>query len=65
MKKKIIASGSPVTSQVRSSQNVRLFGLGDIGEHNFDVKIEQSQGIGMDSLSDICKYHFLCFVTII
>ena len=30
-----------VTGQV--SQNVRLFGLGDIGEHNFDVKHIQSQ----------------------
>ena len=47
------------------SQNVRLFGLGDIGEQNCDVKLKQSQRIGMDSASDICKYHLLCFVTII
>ena len=28
-------------------------------------KHKQSQLIGMDSVTDICKYHFLCFVTII
>ena len=47
------------------SQNVRLFGLGDIGEQNCNVKLKQSQRIGMDSVSDIFKYHLLCFVTII
>ena len=47
------------------SQNVRHFGLGDIGEQNCDVKHKQSQLIGMDSVTDICKYHFLCFMTII
>ena len=40
-------------------------GLGDIGEQNCDVKLKQSQRIGMNSVSDICKYHLLCFVTII
>ena len=44
---------------------VRLFGLGNIGEQNFDVKRKQSQQFGMDSVTGICKYHFLCFVTII
>ena len=47
------------------SQNVRHFGIGDIGEQNCDVKHKQSQLIGMDSVSDICKYHLLCFMTII
>ena len=47
------------------SQNVRHFGLGDIGEQNCDVKPKQSQLIGMDSVSEICKYHLLCFATII
>ena len=47
------------------SQNVRHFGLGEIGEQNCDVKHKQSQLIGMDSVSDICKYHLLCFITII
>ena len=47
------------------SQNVRHFGLGDIGEQNCDVKHKQSQVIGIDSVSDICKYHLLCFMTII
>ena len=47
------------------SQNVRHFGLGDIGEQNCDVKHKQSQLIGMDSVSDICKYHVQCFMTII
>ena len=47
------------------SQKVRHFGLGDIGEQNCDVKHKQSQLIGMDSVSDICKYHLLCFMTII
>ena len=47
------------------SENVRLFVLGDIGEQNCDVKLKQSQRIGMDSVPDICKYHLLCFVTII
>ena len=47
------------------SQNVRHFGLGDIGEQHCDVKHKQSQLIGMDSVSDICKYHLLCFVTLI
>ena len=28
-------------------------------------KHKQSQLIGMDSVSDICKYHLLCFVIII
>ena len=28
-------------------------------------KHKQSQLIGMDSVSDICKYHLLCFATII
>ena len=28
-------------------------------------KHKQSQLIGMDSVSDICKYHLLCFMTII
>ena len=55
---------SDVTGQFKV-KNIRLFGLGDIGEQNFDVKLKQSQRIGMDSVSDICKYHFLCFVTII
>ena len=36
-----------------------------IGEQNCDVKHKQSQLIGMDSVSDICKYHLMCFVTII
>ena len=40
-------------------------GLGDIGEQNCDVKHKQSQLIGKDSVSDICKYHLLCFVTMI
>ena len=58
---------SLMTSQVRSgqSQNVRLFGFGDIGEHNVDIKRKQSQWIGMGSVTDMCKYQFLCFVTII
>ena len=47
------------------SQNVRHFGLGDIGEQNWDVKHKQSQPIGMDSVSDICMYHLLCFAAII
>ena len=47
------------------SKNVRHFGLGDIGEQNCDVKHKQSQLIGMDSVSNICKYHLLCFATII
>ena len=53
-----------MTSQVRSSQNVRFFGLGGIGEHNFDVKRKESRLIGMASVTDICKYHSLCFETI-
>ena len=52
-----------MTSQV--SQNVRHFGLGDIGEQICDVKHKQSQLIGMDSVSDICMYQLLCFVAII
>ena len=35
--------------------------LGDIDEQNYDVKHKRSQLIGMDSVSDICKYHLLCF----
>ena len=42
-----------------------ISGLVNIGEQNCDVKQEQSQLIGMDSVSDICKYHLLCFETII
>ena len=55
---------SDVTDQVKN-QNVRHFGLGDIGEQNCDVKHKQSQLIGMDSVSDICKYYLLCFATVI
>ena len=47
------------------SQNVRHFGLGDIGEQNCDVKHKQSQPIGMDSVSDIYMYHLPCFAAII
>ena len=47
------------------SQNLRHFGLGEIGEQNCDVKHKQRQLIGMDSVYDICKYHLLCFATII
>ena len=54
-----------MTSQVRSKSKCSTFRLGDIGEQNCDVKHKQSQLIGMDSVSDICKYHLLCFVTII
>ena len=61
----LLTSGSPVTSQVRSKSKCLTFRLGDIGEQNFYVKLKQSQRIGMDSVSDICKHHFLCFVTII
>ena len=46
------------------SKNVRLFGLVDIGEQDVYVSLKQRQRIGMDSVSDICKYHFLCFVII-
>ena len=52
----------------RALVKVKMFdisGLGDIGEQNCDVKHKQSQLIGMDSVSDICKYHLLCFMTII
>ena len=51
-----------MTSQARSKSKCSL---GDIGEQNCDVKHKQSQLIGMDSVSDICKYHLLCFETII
>ena len=57
-----------VTNDVTGQVKVRMFdffGLGDIGEHNFDIKHKQSLRIGMDGVTDICKYHFLCFVTII
>ena len=47
------------------SQNVWLFGIDELGEQKIDVKREQSQLIGMYNITDICKYHFLCFVTII
>ena len=30
-----------MTSQVRSKSNVRLFGLGDIGEQNIDIERKQ------------------------
>ena len=55
---------SDVTGQVKVKKN-RHFGLGDIGEQNCDVKHKQSQLIGMDSVSDICKHHLLSFVTVI
>ena len=59
---------SGVTSDVTGQVKVEMFdfsGLGDIGKQNVYVNLKQSQRIGMDSVSDICKYHFLCFVTII
>ena len=40
-----------VTGQIKV-KNVRLFGLGNIGEQNVDVKLKQSQRIGMDSVSE-------------
>ena len=54
-----------MTSQVMSKQNFRVFGIDELGEQNIGVKRKQSQLIGMDSVTDICKHHFLCFVTII
>ena len=42
-----------------------ISGLGDIGEQNCYVKRKQRQLISKDSVPDICKYHLLCFVTII
>ena len=57
-----------VTSDVTGKVKVKMFdisGLVDIGEQNCDVKHKQSQLIGMNSVSDICKYHLLCFATII
>ena len=62
---KILPRGHQWHHRSGQSKNVRLFGLGDIGEQNFDIKLKQSQRIGMDSVADIRKYHFLCFVTII
>ena len=35
--------------------------MDELGEQNIDVKRKQSQLIGKDSVTDICKYHFLCF----
>ena len=61
----LLTSGSRVTSQVRSKSKCSTFRLGDIGEQNCDVKHKQSQLIGMDSIYDICKYHLMCFMTII
>ena len=57
-----------VTSDVTGQVKVKMFdisGLGDIGEQICDVKHKEGQLIGMDSVSDICKHHLLCFVTII
>ena len=42
-----------------------ISGLVTSASQNCDVKHKQSQLIGMDSVSDICKYHLLCFVIII
>ena len=39
--------------------------MDELGEQNIDFKRKQRQLVGMDSVTDICKYHFLCFVTII
>ena len=54
-----------VCMYVGQSQNVRHFGLDDIGEKNCDVKHKQSQLIGMDSVSNICMNHLLCFAALI
>ena len=54
-----------MTSQVRSKSEFSTFRAWWHRRVNFDVKRKQSQWIGMDSVTDICKYHFLCFVTII
>ena len=42
-----------------------FFGIDELGEQNVDGKRKQSQLIGMDSVTDIWQYHYLCFVTII
>ena len=55
---------SDVTGQVKFKM-FDISGFGDIGERNCDVKHKQSQLIGMDRVSDICKYHLVCFATII
>ena len=57
-----MTSGVGVTSDVTGQVKVkiRLFGLGDNGKQNFYFK--QRQRIGMDCVSDICKYHFLCLL---
>ena len=54
-----------MTSQVRS----KMFDISGLvtsaSKIAMDVKQELSQLFGMDSVSDICKYHLLCFATII
>ena len=57
-----------VTSDVTGKVKVKMFdisGLVTSASKNCDVKHKQSQLISMDSVSDICKCHFLCFMTII
>ena len=57
-----------VTDDVRDQIKVGKFdfsGLVTLASKIWMLSAKQSQWIDMDSVSDICKYHFLCSVTII
>ena len=61
----LLNSGSRVTSQVRSKSKYSTFRVWWHRRAKLQCKLKQSQRTGMDSVSDICEYHLLCFVTII
>ena len=48
-----------------SAKNLRGGGVDIRPPGRARVKLKQSQRIGMDSVSDIRKYHLLCFVTVL
>ena len=62
----LLTSGSRVTSQVRSKLKMfDISGLVTSASKIAMLSTNKGQLIGMDSVSDICKYHLLCFMTII
>ena len=64
-KVKNLTRRSLMTSQVRSKSEFSTFFRAWWHRRVKLLSRKQSQWIGMDSVTDICKHHFLCFLTII
>ena len=58
-----------VTDDVTGQVKVRIFDFSGLVTSASKMSMlsanKANESIGMDSVTDICKYHFMCFVTII